>query len=351
MLHFLQDAEKRAEFILKLKFEGKDSPNFRALSNIVESMRMNKPPRGIGQKDIIQNILKFTDRGINSFHNIRLVCKDWKLAVETQRVNYFNNTRTLDSLIYYLCNQRISQKPFPPNPFPPIYGKYLQIFKNFNINIGIIVGRRWGDLQSLILNNTKNLKICLIQVSQRFEVPEKFIFDLYGKHKKTLEVINLLRNRIPNFILPKLKYVCFNLDKNMDGNTFENLIQNMLEKFPNIERIRILNPNYKYSTSVIEKMKTKFRKHCVGPFGHQFLKVLPAAIGSIEVLDQELPFLDQLEHLTIHIPLKIGILNNNGWNDYKRFFNLCSNLKEVRLIVGCSLSEMPIRDTEYKHCS
>ena len=190
MLHFLQDAEKRAEFILKLKFEGKDSPNFRALSNIMVSMRMNKTPRGIGQKDIIQNILKFTDRGINSFHNIRLVCKDWKLAVETQRVNYFNNTRTLDSLIYYLCNQRISQKPFPPNPFPPIYGKYLQIFKNFNINIGINVGRRWGDLQSLILNNTKNLKICLIQVSQRFEVPEKFIFDLYEKHKKTLEVIN-----------------------------------------------------------------------------------------------------------------------------------------------------------------
>ena len=185
MLHFLQDAEKRAEFILKLKFEGKDSPHFRALSNIVESMRMNKPPRGIGQKDIIQNILKFTDRGINSFHNIRLVCKDWKLAVETQRVNYFNN---IDIFANFIDQ---SQKPFPP-----IYGKYLQIFKKLRLNVGPILGLRWydlrwGDLQSLILNHTKHLKICLITVHHRFETDQKFIFDLYEKHKKTLEVITV----------------------------------------------------------------------------------------------------------------------------------------------------------------
>jgi hypothetical protein len=58
---------------LKLKFKGENSKEFQHFKKSMELLNMNKPPPGINQKHIVQNILKFTKPTEENFENFRFL--------------------------------------------------------------------------------------------------------------------------------------------------------------------------------------------------------------------------------------------------------------------------------------
>ena len=113
LLDCLENKEKLSEFIFKLKFAGENSERFHALRKVMELFKMNKPPRGIEQKHIVQHILKFTTPTTENFKNFRLVSKSWKNSVETVR---FDRVLRLDF-------DTISKEYQNVNRFPLFYGQ------------------------------------------------------------------------------------------------------------------------------------------------------------------------------------------------------------------------------------
>ena len=110
VLACLENPDKLKEFISRLKNAGKNSKPFFNVHNAMVELRMNRSPRGIHQKTIIQHTLRFCDSW-ESFHEFRLVCKSWKDAVETIRFNRF-----VDDKFFRLCREE--------GVLPVGYGKY-----------------------------------------------------------------------------------------------------------------------------------------------------------------------------------------------------------------------------------
>ena len=54
------------------------------MEKIIKSLNLNKTPKGIHQKHILQNTFQFYEPQ-KGFENLRLVCKSWKHAMENMR--------------------------------------------------------------------------------------------------------------------------------------------------------------------------------------------------------------------------------------------------------------------------
>merc|ERR1712096_52620 len=76
------------EFIARLKNAGKNSKPFFKIRDAMTELKMNKAPRGIDEKTILQHTFRFTE-ALECFQSFRLVCTSWKDAVETIRFNRF----------------------------------------------------------------------------------------------------------------------------------------------------------------------------------------------------------------------------------------------------------------------
>jgi len=118
IISILQNHHKMEQLILKLKTIGENSPQFQTFKTSIQSFHLNKPLKGVHQKNILQHVFKYSDSR-ECFDSFRLVCKSWQNSVETIRFDAYPPNTIFQELSRHERNGH----------FPPFYGKYLKIFR------------------------------------------------------------------------------------------------------------------------------------------------------------------------------------------------------------------------------
>lgn len=86
VLNQLSNPDRAQELYLRMKRLPSDSPAFISLHQCMTHIDAFRPPRGVKQKHIIQNIISFSPLR-PTWLSHRLVCKDWRHAIESMRFN------------------------------------------------------------------------------------------------------------------------------------------------------------------------------------------------------------------------------------------------------------------------
>lgn len=190
---------------------------------------------------------------------------------------------------------------------------------------------KWNRFRSLILNNVKSLNQLVILNSYGTPFPENyesFIFEIYKNNANTLKLIQEPKSLIFEIHFPKLQEFILKIDHHKDANFFENLVEKLVD---NTTVRHITLHSLTGHKNIIEKIKTKYANHCMWIGTWHLMKILPTKIGNCKILDQSHPYLHKLEYLNILVSTKDDKINENGWKEYKIFFSLCTNLKQIRL--------------------
>ena len=198
VLACLENTEKCEEFILRLKNAGQSSSSFLHAQSAMVELKMNKAPRSIDEKTILQHTFKFTDPD-ECFQSFRLVCKSWKDAVETIKFNRRVSMKIFSDIDKIIKNG-LSISPF--------FEKYLQCFKKLHAPMDILASENGHHIITLVLNNMQKLNyICFY--SKLGSVPEtmddSFILQMLENSHETLQYAYIERFCIPDICFPKLK--------------------------------------------------------------------------------------------------------------------------------------------------
>merc|ERR1712034_163620 len=191
-------AEKHEEFILRLKNAGQNSSPVLHVQTAMTELKMNKAPRGIDEKTILQHTLKFTDPD-ECFQSFRLVCKSWKDAVETIKFN----RRVPWQLFHHI--DKIIKNGLPISPY---FEKYLQCFKKIQAPMHLLASENEHHMISLILNNMHKLNYIWLGSGPNISLPETvdpFILQMLENSHETLQIACISRFCIPHISFPKLK--------------------------------------------------------------------------------------------------------------------------------------------------
>ena len=254
IISILEDPFRRENLILKLKNLDENADIFQIYTNkIVEDLKLKKCPKGIFQKNILQNVFQFCDQFF-CFSDLRLVCKSWKFVIETIRFSEFNDMYILSKLV----------KNYPNINYPSVFEKYFHSLQCVTIAIYENDGERiedekiftsWPFIENFLLKNTHNLKVIEIPYETRNLFIDLRFFHLFlRKNENTISQLDLFlqENILPNDIkFPNLSFLKFFI---CEPNYFDDL-QKIIEHGSYWERLDIMTL---FLDEEIEEIPEKF---------------------------------------------------------------------------------------------
>jgi hypothetical protein len=235
----LESTEKREEFILRLKNAGVNSTPSLNLQSAMTELKMNKAPRGIDEKTILQHTLKFTDPD-ECFQSFRLVCKSWKYAVETIKFN-----EELPLTIFDDIDEIIDKNGLPISPY---FEKYLQCFRKLEVPMKLFSSKNGRHILSLVLKNMKKLNHINFD-SDCESLPETvdpFMLQILENSHETLQCTSISRFCIPDISFPKLKTLTIEIGQDIRLPEFKTYFPLVLKNMERLETVKLcsLQPAY-----------------------------------------------------------------------------------------------------------
>merc|ERR1712096_323642 len=95
-------------------------------------------------------------------------------------------------------------------------------------------------------------------------------------------------------------------------------------------------------------IKTKYSKQCLFSREPTLKYIFPfKLVNNIRDLDQNRPYLENVEYFFICIPKPVQEINDRGWDNYKEFFSLCSNSKGITF---CAPSSTVYTEDQFLKC-
>lgn len=211
-----------------MKTQGESSPKYQSFKNSLITLGMNKKPKGMKQKTILQHIFKFSNI-MESFEKFRLVSKTWQNAVETNR---FDQPYAVRAMLGKLQNSTIEQ---PPQLFSKLLKNTKSLLFHFQNS------ERFDLLASLILKNTKHLTSieCLGNNIKELSSYQNFSCQLLQNHSDTVQNINYgtIKFTLPADVeFPKLVSLSFT----SSNNSAEFLSMLLSKDLPNLKNVEII---------------------------------------------------------------------------------------------------------------
>ena len=253
-----------------------------------------------------------------------------KNSVETIRFNRFNSyydTYKLWSLLHQ-------------NEFPEFAGKYLKIFKKFDIHFVPKLLQNWDCVSRFILQNTGILNEFKFRHCERSgeDLVVSFIYKIILQSKDVIRKISLFKFIIPNTYFPNLTKIELNLafTEQIAIEKFKIEYPQALENMPNLEILHFFtdyNPNYK---PFCKYFAENFPEHCIyyqdddideiGILDYFPAKIL-CNVNLTSLQNKKYNYFLQYLHVMVDI-------NNpmlHGWDRYESIFNQCPNLKVINI--------------------
>jgi len=327
VLACLENPEKREEFILRLKNAGENSTPFWHVQKAMKELKMNKAPRGIDQKTILQHTLRFMDPD-ECFQSLRLVSESWKDAVETIKFNY-----EVPVIIFHAIDKIIKNGL----PISPYFEKYLQCFKKLHVVMPLLASENGHHMISLVLNNMKKLNYIYLN-SHCENLPETvdpFIFQILKNSHETLQFARISRFCVPDISFLKLKTLEIDIGIDICVPEFKTCFPRILKNMKRLQTvmIRLLGPTY---CDVCEYIAQNYGKHCISADAShddiEMLNIVPVKI-LINVFDleenlQNFKYVSGLQYLHVSINFPEEPMTC-GWDKYQELFDPCLNLKAI----------------------
>ena len=308
--------------IYKLRHAGEDSTQVHAFKEIINSFNLNKTPKVIYQKNILQNTFQFCEAK-ESFVNFRLVCKPWKHAVETIR---YNRLLDLEKLSDFAKNGEI----------PISYAKYIKIFKKIEFWIDENVLTNHDIISTYILNHVKKLNYIRVGSEQDWAVThnfDSFLLQLLQNSQTTLKELCFTKYKIfdlPIISLPNISHIIVEMfeDYNDQISNFDSFLKNMVSNCEYLEKITIFD--IQKCPNIVEHIIQNYSKHCIGTADILLAKSLPIKISYCRHLSllPEFEFPSTIEFLTVKI-VDASSPFQNGWENYQTILALCLRLKDI----------------------
>jgi hypothetical protein len=321
----LQNPQKIEQLILKLKTIGEDSPQFQTFKTNIDSFQLNKPPRGVHQINILQHVFKYSDSR-ECFDSFRLVCKSWKNAVETIRLDALSPLGIFQELCLHERNGH----------FPPFYSKYLKTFRKLHLRLDRnFTMVKWNSIATLLIDSMKNLDTVVIRIS--CPIPTDFViflFNLFKNSQSTLKIIGIVCKvemcTFPAISLPNLTNLAIRICPNH---------QNKVQSFDYLMKtfVDVMCPNLKlFSISDIHTAP-QILKYITQNYPNHF--VCAPEISTLEHIPLKLSYLNleklaacrytsHIEYLILHVK-NLQASSEGGWDDYKEILSFFPNLKGV----------------------
>jgi hypothetical protein len=269
VMNVFRNPDKLKDFLFRVEAAGHDSQLYKNLKSIVLSSGVNNTSPLVTQTTILQHAFKFSDL-IQCFGTFRLVCRDWKSAVETARYSNIPvdnwNVRDICKILEKYTNEprwvhdddydmysRIVQKP--SKNFPLVIQKALQSLKT----IEMFIPCSWSEGRKLILENVQNLTYIKAKESGKTrygEEHEQFVRDLIQTSNNTLKGIYLPSFNLPDVSIPKLETFKFNRLEHDFETKFKTLVKNA----PNLETIEVLAKANLFNT-ILSKFEESYPQH------------------------------------------------------------------------------------------
>jgi len=337
VLACLENTQKCTEFILRLKNGGENSTPFLHVQSAMSELKMNKAPRSIDEKTILQHTFKFTYPH-ECFHSFRLVCKSWKDAVETIKFNRavpLQISRDIDEIIKNGL------------PISTYFEKYLKCFKRLYAPVDILASENGNHVISLILKNMHKLNLIWFRSDYGEILPETldpFIFQILENSHETLQYLIISRFCVPADIsFPKLKLLVIEIGKNICVPEFKTYFPLVLKNMERLQTVKLVNVSFSKPDyyDVCEYIAEHYDKHCISAdiCCHNFeisnvapVKILISVVDLEENL-QNFKYVSGLQYLHIFIDYPKEPMTC-GWDKYQQIFDQCLNLKGVELDWG-----------------
>jgi len=258
IISILENPEKIKELISKLKTICDHSLQFQTFKKSIDSFHLNKPPRGLHEKNILQHTFKYSDSR-ECFDNFRLVCKSWKFSVETIRLNRHVPDAFFDELCLHSRNDN----------FSPFYSKYLKIFKNLCLDLEDDFDmKKWNSISNLLLNNMKNLGKIIISVELTPPNFTIFLFKLFENSQSTLKQLSIFWATedvlaLPTIFLPNLHfcYLYLHPRNKIDADTFDYLMKSFVSSCKHLKTFQL--QGYDNRPKILKYIRKYYPNHFV----------------------------------------------------------------------------------------
>jgi hypothetical protein len=322
VLACLKYPEKCAQFIRKLKNAGENSEPFLQVQSAMVKLKMNKPPKGIDQTNILQHTFKFLTPK-ECFTKFRLVSKQWQNVAETIRFN-----QEIESYIF----ERFCSQPQISNGF----GKYLKIFRKLRLPLSLPETEKGAQMKSIVLNRMKKLNHINFHRNPEPTMSDSFSLQMLTNSRETLQYLKLSNLIIPEMCLSKLHRLELNLYRHTSLLQFKNYFPQTLKKMKNIEKVRLGLFVQSDTKNISEYIAENYKKHCISAIEWDPIVVLDLfpvqiLVGIIEI-DQKVKnrkYAHEIRYLDIIVDPEYPF--ENGWENYREIFDQCTNLEAISL--------------------
>jgi hypothetical protein len=287
-------------------------------------LKLNQISRGIHQKTIIQQILRFSDT-ITCFQKFRLVCKSWKDAVETIRFHRMFNWNA-----FYDLNGRMKSTEGILQT-ACYFSKYMQLFKKLWMPLGL---ENEKQIFALVLQNMKKLNEITFdpECEELGEEFNSFAFKLLQNSHTTLRTLDVPKFVIPDIHFPNLTNLDLSIGLNhISLQEFKMSFSKVLQNMENLETVGVgLLANSWYDVG--EYICDNYANHCISASDPETLGVMPVKIlqeiGRLVPSFENKKYISHLQYLHVYI-FDPEDLMDHGWDRYHEIFDQCINLKAI----------------------
>ena len=308
----MEDAEKRQEYIARLKSAGPNSQPVLDLKKSMEGLKMKKPPKNIFEKTILQHTFKYCDP-LECFLQFRLVCKDWQNAIETIKFDRFNKV----CVHKYACH-------------PTFLTKFLPMFKKIRIYISKPIFES-EQVRTLLLNNVSKLNEISLSVSSEVkQFLPLFIQTFYQNSSVTVKKIYHYGKYLPDLQFPKTTVLSLMLSYHTN-TTFIQTFSNAMENIENLELIQVSVS--KTNDDIFKFITENFSKHYMfcSTLTERTLNHLPLklckCVRNLDTLRNK-TYNHEMEYLSCYIG-NICDPTSGCWDEYREILDQCGKLKQM----------------------
>jgi hypothetical protein len=317
-----QSQEENKESTLGLKPTRENCHEIKNTQNLLHLNFIPKNRRVLYQNDILQNIFRFHSLW-RSFETFRLVCKSWKNAIETIKLD-----DQFDSNCFFSLK----------NQFSP---KFLQTFKHFRIShfhLKNASSEEWEQHSEIILNNMHKLtKFTLWTLKEPLPLNfQTFLFNFLQNSKNTLKEFGIESNSFifPPIFFPNLEKIWISLRLfHDDVEKFKSLMENILKFCKNIKKITIFDISK--APQLSQYIVENYSKHCISGT-YQNLEFVPLKIATdhdcLLRRDQELEQNDcRYSSCIQYLRFWGGVYHpdETKWQEFTTVCSYCPNLKFI----------------------
>jgi len=330
LLDCLEDDEKCQELILRLERAGEFSKPAKDFMKLVTMV--NQPSFfSTLPDDTLQHVFHMCDPLRENFFISRLVCKNWRNAIENLSINKAPEPHVF---LHPFVNQINPNRTYVP--------KYLQRFRKLDFCIKPLILQHWGGITHMIsvnmstkFNKLNTIKIYMpsFDISSYGFTQQPFETQMLTMHHKTLVHLQtpLFNFCHLNLKFPHLQFVKFSIDsQNIQDFAIQiNLTRTNCPCLRTYE-ITVLGNNIENFANLL--LANNFGDNCIAATVINFARFLPIRIAkNLDWLRTDLfKFPDRIEYLEFkQVPFDEPI--ENGWEHYKAFFANFPNLKGICL--------------------